>query len=102
VRITDDDGLVLNAEFSVEPDGGRLAVVLESAGGRSRSGPSRNSGYRAALAVILERLGARRAVLVAAVVDSRLTARLSQRDRALIDDAVDLPACGIWVRYGGS
>ncbi len=68
--------------------------MLESAGGRSRSGPSRNADYRPALDLILERLKVRRALLVAALVDSRQTADLPESDRALIDDTVDLATVG--------
>lgn len=90
VRMTDDDGRVLNAEFAVESDGRGLALVLESAGGQSAVGPARNSDYTAALELLLARLGSRGAVLVDALVDSKRTAHLAEPDRRVLDGSVSL------------
>lgn len=90
VRMTDDSGRVLNAEFSVEPDGQGIAVILESAGGLTSSGPARNSDYTPALELILARLRVLGAVLTTALVDSRLTERLSESDRTVLDHPVQM------------
>jgi hypothetical protein len=92
VRMTDDSGRVLNAEFAVEPDGSGLAVVLESAGGMTAAGPARNADYTPALELILGRLRTLGAVLVAGVVDSRKTERLSEAERRILDRPVRLSA----------
>jgi hypothetical protein len=65
VRACYDDGVELNAEFSVEADRLYLSVVLESAGGKTiSSARPRNDQYVPALTLLLQRLGDRRAVLV--------------------------------------
>ncbi|MET8260733.1 hypothetical protein [Micromonospora sp. NPDC005205] len=76
---------VLNAEFAVELDGPGLAVVLESAGGTSSTGPSRNSDYIPSLELILARLQTLGAVLVSGVVDSRKTEHLPESERTVLD-----------------
>ena len=53
----DNNGKPLDANFSVDSDDGVLSVILES------RGAGRNNDYSAALALILERLGALGAVL---------------------------------------
>ncbi|MGC4796922.1 protein NO VEIN domain-containing protein [Micromonospora saelicesensis] len=83
--MTDDDGRVLNAEFAVELDGSGLVVILESAGGTSSTGPSRNSDYIPALELILARLRMLGAVLVSGVVDSRKTGHLPESERTVLD-----------------
>ncbi|MEU5934509.1 hypothetical protein [Micromonospora sp. NPDC047187] len=88
--MTDDNGRVLNAEFAVERDGPGLAVVLESAGGTSSTGPSRNSDYIPALELILARLRTLGAVLVSGVVDSRQTGHLPESERTVLDRPVRL------------
>jgi hypothetical protein len=90
VRMTGDDGRVLNAEFAVELDGRTLAVVLESAGGNSGTGPARNSDYIPALELLLARLRSRSAVLIDALVDSRRTAHLPESDRRVLDGPLPL------------
>ena len=92
MRVTDDSGKVLNAEFLVEEDAGRLALVLNSAGGPTSSGILRNADYRAALTLLLDRLREREAVLLDALVDSLHTRRLGipERDRRLIASPVQL------------
>lgn len=90
VRITDDTGRVLNAEFAVEPEGQRLSVVLESAGGITASGPARNSDYTPALELILARLRRMDALLVDALVDTQRTEQLPERERTLLDRPISL------------
>jgi hypothetical protein len=71
MRLTDDSGQILNAEYSVEQEGDLLALVLESSGGRTSPGlPARNAEYRPALELLLVRLKHRDAVLVDGLVDS--------------------------------
>ncbi|MFD6639850.1 protein NO VEIN domain-containing protein [Micromonospora chalcea] len=88
--MTDDSGQVLDAEYSVETDGGRLAIVLESMSGRAEGRAPRNTEYRSALELLLKRLKARRAVIEAALVDSRRTQLLPEASRSLINGPVNL------------
>lgn len=91
VRATDDSGAELNAEFSVEPDGDHLALILESAGGRVAGSPhSRNHQYVPALTLLLGRLRDREAVLLGAFVDSQVVGLLPESERALVDAPVNL------------
>jgi hypothetical protein len=92
MRVTDDSGKVLNAEYSMQEDKDRLALTLESAGGRTRSGVPRNADYRIALTLLLTRLKERRAILLDAVVDSANTRRhnIPERDRRLIISPIRL------------
>src|ERR1035437_6794701 len=71
----DDNGHVLDAEYSVEADRGELALILESAGGATGGRSARNSGYRRALAVLLSRLRDLDCVIGDALVDSGFTQR---------------------------
>ncbi|MGY0004136.1 DUF3883 domain-containing protein [Micromonospora sp. I033] len=88
--MTDDRGRVLDAEYSVEPDGDYVAVILESMSGRADGRPPRNTDYRAALELLLARLKERRAVIEAAVLDSRRTQLLPESSRSLIREPVRL------------
>jgi hypothetical protein len=54
VRVVDEDGTRLDAEFHVEGDGDRLALIMESRSGASGSRPPPNR----ALSVLLIRLAA--------------------------------------------
>lgn len=86
----DDRGQVLDAEYSVEPDGDQLAVIFESMSGRASGRPPRNTDYRAALELVLRRLQQRRAVIEAAIVDSRRTRLLPESSRSLLSEPVRL------------
>ncbi|WP_422754924.1 hypothetical protein [Micromonospora sp. WMMD708] len=88
--MTDDRGQVLDAEFSVEPDGNHLAVILESMSGRATGRAARNTDYRAALELILQRLKDHRAVIETAIVDSQRTQLLPESSRSLISEPVRL------------
>jgi 5-methylcytosine-specific restriction protein A len=92
VRLVDDGGRVLEAEYAVEPDGSFLALVMDSRSGMSGSRQPRNPDYNQALAVLLGRLGALDAVLADALVDSRRTRELGlpESDRRLITAPVRL------------
>jgi len=88
--MTNDSGRLLDAEFSVEPDGNYLAVILESMSGRAEGRAPRNTDYRPALELLLKRLKARRAVIEAALVDSRRTRQLPEASRSLTTHPVPL------------
>ena len=91
MRACDDDGVELNAEFSVEAEGPYLSVVLESAGGKATGSiRSRNDQYVQALTVLLRRLGDRRAVLVSALVASAPMSAMPENERTLLPGPVDL------------
>jgi len=91
VRTTDDNGVELNAKYTVEPDGDHLALVLDSAGGKVKNSPySRNHQYATVLLLLLERLRDLRAVIVSAVVDSDQVQHLDPALRSLISAPVDL------------
>ena len=76
MQLVDDSGRALDAEFLLEPDGGHLALVMESRSGMSGSRAPRNPDYNRALTVLLGRLDALDAVLADALVDSRHTQNL--------------------------
>jgi hypothetical protein len=88
----DDNGEILDAEFSVVQDGGHLDLILESAGGASADRQARNTAYRTTLGVLLARLRGLGAVIDDALVDSRYTreAGIAPADRRLIDGPVQL------------
>jgi hypothetical protein len=91
VRARDDDGVELNAEFTVQADGPYLSLVLDSAGGRAAgSGRPRNDQYVPVLTLLLRRLGDRRAVLVSALVASARVAAVPESDRTLLRGPRDL------------
>jgi 5-methylcytosine-specific restriction enzyme A len=92
MKLTDDDGHELDAEYTVEPDGPYLAVVLSSRGGASGSATLRNPDYNQALTLLLKRLGRLNAVLADALVDSRDTQRLGLPDpeRRIIEAPIRL------------
>jgi type I restriction enzyme M protein len=91
VRALDDDGVELNAEFSVQTDGPHLSLVLESAGGRSiGTGRPRNDQYVSALRLLLRRLGDRNAVLVSALVVSKTVADLPEAGRTILSGPLNL------------
>ena len=92
VRLIDDLGCPLDAEYLVEADGGALAVIVESRSGMSGRRPPRNTDYNRALTMLLARLGALDGVLADALVDSRRTQalRVLEADRRLIQAPVRL------------
>jgi hypothetical protein len=90
MQLRDNAGQQLNAEYSVVPDGSQLALILESSGGRTRTGAARNAEYQTALFYLLARLKERDAVLVGALVDSRVTRGLPEPQRTLVDSPVRL------------
>jgi hypothetical protein len=58
MRVFDDTAKLLDANFSIEPDGARLALIMDSRSGRSRTtGKETNRDYNIALQRLLERLG---------------------------------------------
>ena len=90
--VVDDRGGALVAEYSVEADGGHLALIMESRSGSSGSRVARNPDYNQALTVLLARLSKLDAVLVDALVDSRYTQDLGlpEADRRLISAPIRL------------
>lgn len=84
MRPYSDDGVAVDAEFTVESDGNQFAVILESRGGASKGSAPRNPEYNVALDLLLARLAALRAELVDALVDSASARRLSDSDRRII------------------
>ncbi|RJO78861.1 HNH endonuclease [Nocardia panacis] len=90
MKVIDSLGRPLNAEYSVETDDGRLALILESSSGRGKGRTRRNGDYGSALELLLDRLKQQAAVLVSALVDSRNTRSLPVADRRLIDKPVEL------------
>lgn len=85
MRARDDNGLELNAEFSVAADGPLLSVFLESAGGHvPGSDRPRNDQYVPILALLLSRLRDRQAVLVCTLVASARSAALPEDDRTVL------------------
>lgn len=73
------NGGVLNATYSVVPDGDVLALIMESRGGGADIAagiPGRNADYNEALDVLLGRLRQFGATILDGLVDSRRTQAL--------------------------
>jgi len=92
MKVIDASGRPLDAEYSVEPERDRLALILESSSGRGKGQPRRNGEYGPALELLLDRLKQQEAVLVSALLDSRNTLSVPEAARRLIDRPVEL-AC---------
>ena len=91
MRATDDAGVVLNAEFEIEPDGDHLALVMRSAGGKVNGSPhGRNHQYNLALELLLRRLRERGAALENGVVDSAQVKHLPEAERTIVASRVVL------------
>lgn len=91
MRVRDDSGRPLNAEFGVEVNDGLLEVVLESAGGKvPGSSASRNHEYVPALRLLLTRLRDRDAVLSSALVASSRVSALPAEQRMLVREPRNL------------
>jgi hypothetical protein len=91
VRVRNDDGVQLNAEFGMEVDNGELSLILESAGGRvAGSRHSRNHDYVPLLRLLLSRLRDRQAILMSAVVASSRVSGLTEDQRMLVLGPLDL------------
>ncbi|MCY1144333.1 hypothetical protein OWR29_40600 [Actinoplanes sp. Pm04-4] len=92
VQLIKDDGTPLDAECAVEPDGDHLAFVLESMSGRAAGREPRNTDYREALDLTLQRLKTLGGVIEAAVVDSQVTQRrqMPESERSLLDGPLRL------------
>jgi 5-methylcytosine-specific restriction protein B len=91
MRAVDDTGAVLNAEFEIEPDQGRLALIMRSASGRSSGSPNgRNPQYNRALELLLSRLRDHGAVLEGGIVDSNRVQHLPESERTILESPVAL------------
>jgi hypothetical protein len=90
VRPYTDDGLPLDARFSVQFAADQYAVILESRGGGSSGRPPRNPDYNAAFELLLSRLAGLGATLTDAVVESRDTLNLPLPARRILDSGVSL------------
>lgn len=90
--VTDSDGRALDAEFSVEPDGHLIALILESASGPAGSRRPRITDYRRALTVLLGKLRALDAVLQDGLVDSAAIRRrgIPEAERGLFTSPIRL------------
>ncbi|GLW98211.1 DUF3883 domain-containing protein [Microtetraspora sp. NBRC 16547] len=88
----DDDGRLLQAQYSVETDQPYLSLILESSSGAAPGRLKRNPDYIASLRLLLTRLQALGAVLQDALVDTQNTQRqqLPEAERRLIPSAIRL------------
>ncbi|MEJ2856070.1 MULTISPECIES: hypothetical protein [unclassified Saccharothrix] len=91
MQATDDTGVLLDAEFEVEPEGDLLSLVMRSASGKSTGYPNgRNPQYNRTLELLLGRLRDLGAALVNGVVDSSRTRSLPESQRTILDQRVEL------------
>jgi hypothetical protein len=81
--LRDEFGEKVHAEFSVEREAESIAVFLESRGGAIKGSGSRNPEYAKALRLLVTRLGAKRAILRDATVESRVTRNFAHADRVV-------------------
>lgn len=93
--IRDEDGRVLRASWSIEEADNGFRLYLESQSGRSSGPRARNPDYRAALELLLRRLGDQGARLVSAEVASRARPGVAESARSLV------PAGGLPLQLGG-
>lgn len=93
MHLVDDQSNELDAEYSVEPDGRYLALIMNSRGGAGPGHPGRNRDYNLALTILLTRLGMLNAFLVDGLVDSGWTKShgLPERERRIIYEPAQLP-----------
>lgn len=100
MRLTDDSGNVLDAEFEVEPGDSAADIVLHARYGGKSSPRKSNVDYFPALELLLSRLGELGGVMERVMVDSKTAQRLAPLDRTLdlpfpidlatVDDYADL------------
>ncbi|MGN9786003.1 HNH endonuclease [Nonomuraea sp. ZG12] len=96
MRPYDENDVQLNAVFTVERLGARLALILESAGGspprnQPRQDLPRNSDYELVLTLLLNRLRALDAMITDAQVISRTALQdFAEDDRRLLPEGVSL------------
>jgi MoxR-like ATPase len=91
MRVTDDAGDELDAEFEIEPMSGHLTLVMRSRGGKSKIRPTgTNPDYNAALELLLRRLRDFGAVLRGGFVDSTRVRGLPEDQRSILDAPVRL------------
>lgn len=95
MRAWDANGVLMDADYSVVPDGDLLALIMESRGGGGDTTAGiagRNSDYNEALEVLLQRLRHFGATIRDAWVDSRRTQALGvpPGDRQIVSEPVRL------------
>lgn len=90
MRPYSNDGVPVDAEFSLESDGSWFAVTLESRGGASKGSQPRNPDYNLALELLLARLADLRAELIDAFVDSASAQELPLADRRILEAPLGL------------
>jgi hypothetical protein len=94
--LRDDDGHLLRASWSVEAIDDGVRLYLESQSGRSSGPRARNPDYRAALELLLRRLGDQGAVLRSAEVASRARSGVVESPRSLVPaSGLPLPLAGV-------
>jgi hypothetical protein len=93
--VRDDHGRILRASWSLEDASEGYWLFLESQSGRSSGPRARNPDYRAALELLLRRLGDQGAVLRSAEVASRPRSGVVESSRSLIPaSGLPLPLAG--------
>ena len=98
-----DDGVLLNAEYHIEPEGQFLSLVLESwSGGKAGSRLPRNPDYNRALTHCSLALRSSTPSWWMLLVDSRQTAALGlpETARRIVAGPVRLVTSEIWKRFG--
>lgn len=84
IKVRDDSGVELNAEFSVKPTTTGFDVILESRGGVvDASGKKRNTDYNAALILLLGRMAGLELAIQQAYIASSTTDELALEKRRL-------------------
>ena len=85
LAIVNDEGVQIDAHFSVVLEGGAVTVVIESKGGGISSPNKRNTDYNDGFQLLLERLALKSAIIDEVVVDSKSTqaSNLSRQERRL-------------------
>jgi hypothetical protein len=91
MNVTDFDGTMLDATFSVGVDGGKTTLVYESSGGRAGGPNPRNLDYRRGLGVLLRRLQAMNALVEEIRVETERTRALPLEQQRVVIDGQAFP-----------
>lgn len=86
-----DDGLELDAKYSIEAISGGFDLVIESQGGSTGGRPSRNTDYAKALTLHLRRMSKLGMVLKDLHVDSRHALKFPEHERQIFPQDYSLP-----------
>jgi len=87
----DDDGLELDAKYSIEATSGGFDLIIESQGGSTGGRPPRNTDYAKALTLHLRRMSELGMILEDLHVDSSRALKFPEHERRIFPQDYSLP-----------